>query len=126
MKILLASSFTQGQCPDDFCFVPDAEMVILTTVCGKDTDTNGNPIPDGICGCARSFKGIFSKTCTTTAVVADVSSGFEALARACHAQWEWTHEEFVAYIEELEPLLAPFAPNTHIGRRGNALYERHR
>lgn len=126
MKILLASSLTQGQRHDDFCYVPNGEMVLINEPCAKDTASDGTPMPDGVCGCARSFTGIFSQTGTTTALVVDIDTGFEALMNACYSQYRWTGEEFVAYIENMEALLAPFAPNTHIGRRGDALYERQR
>jgi hypothetical protein len=126
MKILLASSVTQGQCANDFCYVPDGEMVTIETPCAKDTDSNGQPLPDGVCGCARSFTGIFSGKGTTSALVVDVDAGFEALMNACYSQSIWTGEEFAAHVEAMEALLAPFAPNTHIGRRGDALYERQR
>lgn len=65
MKILVATSKTQGQRENDFFFATEGEMVIEAFVCDSD---QGNP--DGSCGCSRSFVGLKSGRGTTTAMVA--------------------------------------------------------
>jgi hypothetical protein len=65
MKILVATSKTQGQRKNDFFFATKGEMVIEAFTC--DTDQGD---PDGSCGCSRSFVGLKSGKGTTTARVA--------------------------------------------------------
>lgn len=71
MKLLVATMQTQHQCATDFCFVAEGELVTIEEPCDKDRDTDGVPLPDGVCGCGRAFTGVLSRTGTTTARVID-------------------------------------------------------
>jgi len=65
MKVLFATSLTQGQRDNDFNFCEDGELVVLPAMtCSRET-------ADGPCGCARSLCGLQSGRATTTAVVAE-------------------------------------------------------
>lgn len=66
MKVLVATSRTQGDDPGDFTWVPDGELVYLGFVCDRDRRD-----PDGGCGCGRAFHGMTSHVGTTTAEVWD-------------------------------------------------------
>ena len=65
MKVLVATRNTQGQRGNDFCFVPEGEIVAFPAA-----ECTGEKI-DGSCGCRRSMEGIKSHKATTTVMVAD-------------------------------------------------------
>lgn len=68
MKLLTATSRTQGQRDNDFNFCVEGELVIVAPlVCEADRFD-----PDGGCGCGRSFGGLNSGKGTTTAAVTDL------------------------------------------------------
>lgn len=72
MKLLISTHCTQGQRPDDFCFVPEGELLrfaLQHTVC-RDS-----------CGCGRAMFGMQSRKGTTTMLVADLPMGDVDLAR---------------------------------------------
>lgn len=72
MRVLTATSTTQGDRPDDRCWATEGELVSLPLLeCS---------CPD--CGCDRSFAGLDSHRATTTCVVADVSLEPTDLRRA--------------------------------------------
>jgi len=69
MKLLTATSATQGQRASDFAWCVEGELVTFSDViCGRD-EREG---PDGGCGCGRSFAGLNSNCATTTAMVRDL------------------------------------------------------
>ncbi len=59
MKIFVATTETQGIRSNDFCFVPEGEMVLLGTDC------DGGGVDDS-CGCKRSMCGFTCHKATTT------------------------------------------------------------
>ncbi len=66
MKILVSTKKKQGNRNNDFCFVPEGEIVIFPFF------ECGNESVDGECGCKRSLMGIKKLTGTTTFEVADI------------------------------------------------------
>lgn len=62
MRVLASTTATQGERKNDFCFVPEGELVTLPFEC------DGERV-DGRCGCRRSFAGMQSHRATTTAKV---------------------------------------------------------
>ena len=66
MKILVATSFTQGTSPDDYHYCVEGELVWLQEPCDRDKRD-----PDGPCGCGRGFAGAASHRATTTAMVVE-------------------------------------------------------
>lgn len=79
MRVLTATSTTQGDRPDDICCATDGELVsfpVLECSC-----------PD--CGCVRSFAGLESHRATTTCEVVDAPLApadlREAVARSLSA-----------------------------------------
>lgn len=61
MKVLVATSKTQGQREGDFNFVPEGELVMPGAQCDNACS----------CGCARAFTGIACHKGTTTFEVVD-------------------------------------------------------
>jgi hypothetical protein len=69
MKLLTATTRTQGQRDSDFTWCVEGELVTVAgVICGRDRAEG----PDGGCGCGRSFGGLNSHKATTTAIVKDV------------------------------------------------------
>lgn len=66
MKVLVATEETQGRRGNDFCHVPEGELVMDG---GSECSREGI---DGRCGCRRSFVGLKSHKATTTARVVNV------------------------------------------------------
>jgi len=69
IPIFVATRQTQGQRDNDFCFVPEGEIVTFPvfTCTGEEAD--------GACGCRRSLCGVHSSTGTTTVKVALLEGG---------------------------------------------------
>lgn len=67
MKLLTATSLTQGNRDNDFNFCVEGELVHIDLPCVEDRSD-----PDGPCGCGRSFGGLNSHCATTTAMIRDV------------------------------------------------------
>ncbi len=74
MRVLTATSTTQGDRPDDCCWTSEGELVSLPLLeCS---------CPD--CGCDRSFAGLDSHRATTTCIVTDAPLDLPGLHRAVH------------------------------------------
>lgn len=65
MKILVATTKTQGVRKNDFTFCNPEEMVFPGLICDHET-------ADESCGCARSLTGVDSHKGTTTAIVVNL------------------------------------------------------
>jgi len=65
VHVLVATHRTQGQQPTDYCFALDGELVRLPDLECSVAER---------CGCARSFAGMSSRRCTTTATVVERST----------------------------------------------------
>lgn len=67
MKLLVSTAETQGRRNNDFCFLPEGELVTYSVI-----ECSGEK-PDGACGCKRSMSGLVSRKGTTTLRVIEVS-----------------------------------------------------
>jgi hypothetical protein len=67
MRLLTATTKTQGHRPDDFAWTIEGELVWPGLVCATDARD-----PHGGCGCGRAFSGLNSHRGTTTAEVRDL------------------------------------------------------
>jgi hypothetical protein len=76
IPIFVATRQTQGQRDNDFCFVPEGEIVTYPVF------TCDSEEADGACGCRRSLCGVRSSTGTTTMKVALLEGGRTALEQA--------------------------------------------
>ena len=71
MRILVATSLTNGDLPGDYHHCVDGELVYMQEPCASDLRD-----PDGPCGCGRGFAGTNSHHATSTArVVQSTLSG---------------------------------------------------
>ena len=86
LKIFVSTQETQGQRSNDFCFVPEGEIVIPPVItCTGET-------ADGHCGCKRCMCGVSSHKSTTTMKVAEFTGGiflFEQKVRASLDKSGW-------------------------------------
>lgn len=66
MKLLVSTTQTQGRRANDFCFLPEGEIVYPSFVCDS-----GHV--DDRCGCRRALAGFTTHKASTTFRVADVA-----------------------------------------------------
>ncbi|RZS39084.1 hypothetical protein EV193_104295 [Herbihabitans rhizosphaerae] len=83
MKVLVATSRTQGQRDNDYHWCVDGELVQALPACASDKDD-----PEGGCGCGRGFAGLNSHKATTTAAVAEVPLAFDDYVEAIRSSME--------------------------------------
>ena len=74
MKVLVSTCESQGKRKNDFCYVPEGELVRLGMECdgGK---------PDDSCGCSRSMVGMTCAKGTTTMKVVEMPAMTPALLK---------------------------------------------
>lgn len=122
MKVLVATSSTQGDVDGDYSFCVPGEILWITVVC--DTD---RLYPEKGCGCGRGFGGLTSHRATTTAEVADLDiteADMGLAVRTSLTDQGWLapeiaemHDEIVAETVELVRALAEPLPEGTIVRR---------
>jgi hypothetical protein len=116
MKVLAATSRTQGQRATDFHWCIEGELVHFGTVCAADRED-----PDGGCGCGRAFAGLNSHRATTTAIVREIE-GFtrddyiEAI-RSSLAQQGWDPSSAEEEADELMAIVADWPVGAVAERR---------
>jgi hypothetical protein len=123
MRVLTATSRTQGERSSDFDDCSDGELVTVGVVCaGEGAD------PDGGCGCARAFTGLNSHRTTTTAMVREVELSMadyvEAL-RSSLSQQGWPTADVSELAEWLPQLVSEWPEGTVVERRFDDLVARH-
>jgi hypothetical protein len=109
MKVLVATSDSQGHRDSDFCFCIEGELVTVGLVCAADEQD-----PDGGCGCGRSFAGLNSHKATTTAKVHEVELSEEDYVEALRSSLEqqgWPTED----VEELAAWLTELVDSWPVG-----------
>ncbi len=123
MKVLIATSHTQGLRADDYHFAVAGELVYFPIL---DCETPG-------CGCVRGFAGFASAKASTTAMVVDrpdlSQADFEvAVVDALSRQgwltegWSEEHEDLVeTVIAEIEFVTSSYETNSLIEREGNGI-----
>ena len=129
MKVLVATNETQGQRENDFCFVPEGELLRVSG-----SECSGEEV-DGHCGCRRSFVGTESQTGCTTAKVLDFPYTVAEIREAVHknlkeggwlaggtdeANNEWVEEATQEIIRTAER----FEVGTVVERRGDIFQAR--
>lgn len=120
MKLLTATSRTQGQRANDFTFCVEGELVILgPVICDQDQED-----PDGGCGCGRAFAGLNSGKATTTALIKDLDFTHEDAAEAIRSSLEqsgWANyfdeDDMAEVVEETLQLAADFEIDDVVERR---------
>lgn len=130
MKVLVATSKTQGQRENDFHFANEGEVVIFGSECDREA-------VDGKCGCRRSMVGCESRKATTTFLVVERpidQAGLETTVRMSLTEGGWVGKEWsdpAADAEwvredaaELARVAAHFATGTVLEKRGTTFKER--
>ena len=123
MRVLTATSKTQGARPGDFCFTTEGELVNLAVQCDCERYEPGG------CGCRRAWAGLRSFRATTTAVVTEADITRHDLARAIAASLGEFEVEPAsldpAVGEEADHLLriaAEWPVGTVLGRHEDVVY----
>lgn len=124
MKMLVATSRTQGVKANDYDWCIDGELVRIGTVCARDRDD-----PDGGCGCGRGFGGLNSHRATTTAIVAEVALTREEYVEAIRSSlqqqgWDPCACCSVDEADDLVELVADWPVGTVVERRLDELVVR--
>lgn len=86
MKLLAATTQTQGQRSNDFCFVPENELVVPPAF-----QCDSGSVDDK-CGCRRSWSGMqgFKATTTMKVIEADLTPGeFEQRVLQYYIDGDW-------------------------------------
>lgn len=94
MKVLVATSHTQGTRSHDFDHCVEGELVWIDEPCRR-----GRVDPDNSCGCARAFAGLMSHQATTTARIREVNftpAEYVLALRTSLVDQGWLHETDVA------------------------------
>jgi len=114
MKVLVATSATQGTRSTDFNYCVEGELVWLSEPCFTDAHRLPNP-----CGCGRAFAGLASHRATTTATVADLpltSSEYEEALRSGITAAGWQADWALDLAAEQEHLAEFWEVGTVIER----------
>ena len=122
MKVLVATSDTQGQRGNDFSYCIEGELVTVGLVCAADEEN-----PDGGCGCGRAFAGLNSHKATTTAKVKDVELSEEDYVEALRsslAQQGWPTEDVGELAAWLVQLVSTWSTGSVIERRLDDIFIR--
>lgn len=128
MRLLVATKETQGQRKNDFCWVPEGEIVHFGFECDSETI-------DGHCGCKRAMVGISNNKATTTMKVEEVKNFsreqlLEELTNYYVRAWELSSVSALKIAEEevgdLLDLVAQFPVGSVIEKRGDDFWVRRR
>ncbi len=122
MKVLVATSDTQGQRGNDFSYCIEGELVTVGLVCAADEEN-----PDGGCGCGRAFAGLNSHKATTTAKVKAVELSEEDYVEALRsslAQQGWPTEDVGELAAWLVQLVSTWPTGSVIERRLDDIFIR--
>jgi hypothetical protein len=121
VKALVATKDGQGVRKNDFCWVPEGEIVHFPFECDRDRDD-----VDAYCGCRRSMVGIECAKATTTMKVEELDTTeqqvFEKLKR--HYMEDWLMDEKRAEkmardeLEDLKRIAKTFRAGAVLEKRG--------
>lgn len=131
MKVLTATTLTNGERDNDFDWCTQGELVMFGFICGRDWRD-----PDNGCGCGRAFAGLHSHRSTTTALVEERKLSPTDLALAVRTSLEdggWITEsvpeddaqEVIDEAIGMIKLVAEYFPSgTVIGTRLGQVFDR--
>ena len=123
LKVMVSTHETQGTRANDFCWVPDGELVNFAMEC------DGEAV-DGSCGCRRSMGGLISHKATTTIRVVEREMTTEQYVQAVYDSYvsggwaaidtgeDWK-EIAQADVEDLLQIADTFPLNSVLEKRGN-------
>jgi hypothetical protein len=124
LKILTATSLTQGEQAGDYHWCHDGELVKPPSlICDRDTND-----PNGGCGCGRGWTGLHSSKATTTAQVSSLPDfGMDDYATALSyslEQWGGDKDDATALAQHLAEIADSYPIGTVFGHRLGELYIR--
>lgn len=114
MKVLVATTRTQGNRSGDYCYCVDGQPVWIQEPCDRDRRE-----PNGGCGCSRGFAGAASHRATTTALVADLTLTRDELISAMRmslADGGWPAEWAGTVIDDNLAIASAYPAGTVIER----------
>jgi len=120
VKVLTATSRTQGQRCNDFNWLTDGELVCLGMRC------DGAKVDDK-CGCARSWTGMATRKAGTTAEVTESALTVEEYRAALTVSmdgWMMTPDEINAMAAELLDVASHFPVGAVVEHRGQSVQAR--
>lgn len=122
MKYLVSTKETQGQRKNDFCFVPEGELVRFGSECDCEDI-------DGRCGCRRSMIGMDCGTATTTMKVVELDMSEIELKTKLTASMSKSgfsvHEDdIIEEINEISRIAGLFQIGDILEMRGNLVQTR--
>lgn len=128
MRVFVATTETQGVRKNDFCFVPEGELVGFSFEC------DGEPV-DGPCGCHRSMSGFDCHAGTTTFKLverADINEeSFFALRVKSLVAAGWGKEDdkdlrtnVLVEVAEMVKIGAALPPDVVLEKRGKSVQMR--
>jgi hypothetical protein len=126
MRLLTATTETQGEHPGDFDYCTPGEFVMMPTVI-CDRDIHADDPGTGGCGCGRSFTGLASHRGTTTAEVRDLDTSSDEYTAAIINSLEqqgWPVDGAARTAQQLIEIAADYPTGTVLGHRLGAMYLR--
>lgn len=129
MKVLVATTESQGQLLGDYARAVDGELVTAAVL------ECGSPRRCG-CGCGRGFRGLASEGATTTAMIVDVPELdrdelwdvlYDSLERQGwlqHLDSEAIDDVVSEHLACIEIVCANYAVGTIVGRWGTKVWSR--
>ena len=122
MRILVATTKTQGARKNDFCFVPEAEPVMFGFECDNE------PI-DGGCGCRRAMVGVSCLKATSTVAVAETPLDRDGLVAdfvksSKRSGFNLTAAEVAPMADDIIRIAGRFGTGAVLERRGDAFRAR--
>jgi hypothetical protein len=125
MRVLVATTETQGQRKNDFFNADEGELVHFGSECdGEDVD--------GSCGCRRCMSGLDTAKATTTFKIVEMDMTEEdltaKLATFYHDKWHIegseANELAVEEVSDLNSIVATFDIGEVLEKRGNSIQSR--
>lgn len=124
MKVLVATSQTQGTRPGDFTYCVEGELVTVGLVCSSDRSDPAR----GACGCGRAFAGLNSHRATTSAIVKEVDLSCDDYVEALRSsllQQGWPIDDVGELAASLADLAESMSAGTVVGRLGDDIQIRY-
>jgi len=127
MKVLVATKDGQGIRKNDYCWVPEGEILHFGFECDSDRDDI-----DGYCGCRRGMVGIDCAKATTTMKVAELPAKrrevFDRLVKHYREGWKMTvkraKETARDDLKDLSRIVARFQLGVVLEKRGSKFQAR--
>jgi len=127
MRVLVATKYGQGIRKNDFCWVPEGEILHFGFECDSDRDDI-----DGYCGCRRGMVGLDCAKATTTMKVVELPvkrrEVFDRLVKHYREGWKMTvkaaKETARDELKDLLKIVSSFPLGVVLEKRGSKFQTR--